>query len=307
LNLSGLLLFFYSLTVFGLPKIKYILEKSNGGRGELYMNKFFSVVHYSPTFPRYQGFYIEPNHWSLALIFMIFIVDLLNKFSIKKEKKYWFVIYLLLFSLVLTGSRSGIFSFIIFKFIYSFNSIIFKSKLYIKWINVLILILAILGLGVSLNYIFPETFGFIIQRIKSINSAGAASSNRLIIWYNYLIKYINNFSKYFFGIGNIVSIEKLNIYFYNTHNSYLDLLYFNGIIGLMLIIGFQIIIVTKLIIKYLKTKKEIYNLTFSYLIAIFLHIMLNNEYYYFILYASIFLGYSILKMKVKKIEEHIDF
>lgn len=177
---------------------------------------------------RLTGTVVDPN---IFVIFLSIILGVSFHYSIEGKKKYYIPLIISLISLLLTFSRGGILGIIFFLIIYYIRYQKLKVNMIFKVLS-LIIILFIL-VGVFNTYTDMDLASIINNRISDLSGSG-----RLKTWTNAinLIK-----MKPIFGIGlyNFLpyNIRLFNDYHY-AHNTYLEIITENGIIGALFFIGF---------------------------------------------------------------------
>ncbi|WP_462323588.1 O-antigen ligase family protein [Desulfoplanes sp.] len=242
----------------------------------------FDAVH-----GRTSGAFGESNVYAayVSLFLPLVIASLLECKNKLSFFYYSLNIILGVYSLILTGSRGGIVSFIV-SFVF-FLIIIKKSNLKIEKVAKVYIVLTIALTGLVLIYSIPRniTEGLennIVSRYES-SSLNEYSSGRIDLWK----KSFNIFwENPLFGSSDSFS----DIIGSNTHNTYLEIVISRGLVGLFLFLGIFYSIIRKVF-----SQKKIYNDYFlisyaagfiSFVISmVFLNMF--SAYYYFFIYSAL--------------------
>ncbi len=190
---------------------------------------------------RYRGVYGNPNGLGIACLLFFFLLQtiLMKKPNLFTQKEVIFIISLIIFNLLLSGSRSSLLVLVMY---YVF--------LWANRISPLISTIVILFFGIGYTIILSNLMYFIslfglesFIRIETLENA----SGRFIAWEFIWQKISFSFSAFGHGMGATEELYKENYDLLsimghqgNAHNSFLTIWYDTGILGLL---GFLIGIV----------------------------------------------------------------
>lgn len=248
----------------------------------------------------------QPNHLSTFL----FIGSIATWYLYEKNKieSYYaiIIIFLLMFGIVLTQSRTAwVTSFailILYFYLKKTSSFKIKARNLILFFGFYFLLVFSLN---SINYFVDQVLNFNVIKTDNITNRITSGYERLEIWKQswYLI-----LEQPWFGYGwNQVSVsivEKIDYFYLNSwysssHNIILDLFLWVGLpLGLTIILFF-VLLIYKLIINS-HTKES--NLALLILVPIVIHANLEYPlfYSYFILPLGMFIGISLVDIKAIK-------
>lgn len=184
---------------------------------------------------RFRGFMGNPNGLGIWLVLMVFLIEITENRKITNYSKTFFLTFIgiLIFSVLLSGSRTAIIALTIFYFI---KFLPFKNKIFLG--------ITLLGLGGTLVFLFQD---LLISSVTNLGFGEVArtstletGSGRFIAWDFGWKKFLEQpllgfgfgFTEVFFK-QNYVLLSSLN-HQGNAHNSYLTLLIDIGVIGLLL-------------------------------------------------------------------------
>jgi len=226
---------------------------------------------------RAKGFFTHPLT-TAGVLYVLFVI--FSFFYIRgKQKIYIFIIFLLIISIFLTGSRSYYLALLIY-FLFFFIFLKFFKLKYMKVKKIFLFIF------IFFIFLFLIKIPFIKQRIKSIFSF-EKNLRRLLIWKSYKKAFVNDFSKKdkLFGKGEDVSKIVLNYFpesyielyhkkidmsivdqnFFSrvTHNIYIYYLSRYGFFGLVGYLLFWIFFIA-INIKFYKNTREFFPLIFIF-------------------------------------------
>lgn len=197
-------------------------------------------INLSDNRARYIFSFINPNFLGMfCLLGSLCGIGLLivggKTFSIRKKVILLSLIFILLCFIIISDSRTSIFSFILWVLLYSF----------LKYVNIHFIKLAIIYTTISSSVIFI-IFNYYSDKINNI------LSNRLEFWMAVIEKSKFNW-ELLFGWGFGVMPEDFNVGTFD--NSYIYLIAINGLIGLVLLLVVYFIPLLKL--KNFKSKNQI--------------------------------------------------
>lgn len=174
---------------------------------------------------RFTGLYADPNYYTVNVIISLCLVLVLNyKGRLSALAACVFGVLLVTFA-ILTYSKSAFLMLILPAFMLLYSKV--KSKNLLAFL-LLLMVLGILMIGVVTGQI--EAVEIVLRRFGSGDDVNAMTTNRFSIWGNYL----EHLGKFGFGtfVGEGFGATLLDEY--AAHNTYLDMLYYLGIVGTVL-------------------------------------------------------------------------
>ena len=245
---------------------------------------------------RFSGMNGDPNYYTIGLILVLYGALLIYE---KRKLYFWGALFFTFFFGVQTYSKSFLIVFSVTLVLIFVDLIKNKNS---KFMAVLFLI--VIGVGTYLVFSgYFSAIDFIIGRITTSNSLSEFTTGRSDIWDEYLRHIFNNGPlKIMFGEG--LSAPLLNEK--GSHNFYIELLYYFGIIGwtmfaTMFIIGYRS--VSKGSKGFTAGKAGIVMLLMMYFN---LQMVASNELYFHIAYIFLICKYddqSLLKRLVEVKDE----
>lgn len=177
---------------------------------------------------RFAGLYSDPNYYTVNVIISLCLVIVLNhKKQLSNLAACVFGIILVTFA-IMTYSKSA-FLMLIFPL-----SMLLYSR--IKKRNALLFLVLVFGSVVALMAILSgriEAFNIVLERLGSGTNLNSLTTNRYSIWGDY-IQHLSNINLQTF-IGAGLGAEQIREQ--AAHNTYLDMLYYLGIVGTILLIS----------------------------------------------------------------------
>jgi O-antigen ligase len=236
---------------------------------------------------RYGATIGDPNYSSLFYTLGFFALLGTDKFK-KKTKILLSIVFisLLLSTVSLTGILGTLFLFIIYLCIISPS----KSILYI------FLILVLTFLFFEINFSIGSSLYGIQYRMRGIiglDDLAQITSSRTTIFTNYY-DYFRSlpWSKQLFGGTNIISGDMresmISMFGAVSHNSYIDILYLTGIIGLLLILTMFSLMIFNSIKMFFRTKENVY-LSLAFLKITLLYYSLAISFFTFRYFYTFFI------------------
>lgn len=176
---------------------------------------------------RFSGLYSDPNYYSVNLIISLCLIVILNH---KQKLKAFPAICLaapIVMFVIMTYSKSAFLG-LLFPLILLFYSKI-KSKKYF-----IFAILATLGIVFAINLFAGkiEIFDTVLSRFSQDGDLSSLTTNRSDIWMDYIDFFKNATWELFFGCGFGAGFAGTHA----AHNTYIDLLYYLGIVGIILLL-----------------------------------------------------------------------
>ena len=203
---------------------------------------------------RYAGSIDDPNY--SALFYVYGIIAILSVKSIKK--KYKMLLLIVLFaSLLRTISLTGIVGCIALVLLFNYIKNPKKGFLLIFIFTVAFIIF--LGMKIPSDSMLYGIHTRIINVIADLNIGdfNSITSSRNSIFKLYMSEFNSQSNIFRIALGgkNVINEPLFGVV---SHNSFIDLLFMNGIIGLVFVITWFVIRIIYLIIKYKKTGDETY-------------------------------------------------
>ncbi len=181
---------------------------------------------------RFSGLEYDPNVYSVVILVAIGICTLMI-FTDSKRLFYKISLIALMFIGLFTLSKTFIIGLLIL--------LIVVMVLYRKQINIVLIIKVVMPILFLISIVYfldsdiQNLFEIMLSRFRSIDSIDDLSSTRLSIMSNYLSLTLNNLSSFLFGYGfgaSTIYEQGLN---YTAHNTYLQILFYLGVVGMMVI------------------------------------------------------------------------
>ncbi|MCZ9036181.1 hypothetical protein [Escherichia albertii] len=246
LNLIGLFGYAITFLLYDYSEVVVYWKYNVLHRSDI-LNDIRSFVYADEMYPRYNGFYIDPNRWSFCLLIQLIMSDYFffdAKVITKRIKNILWGVVLL--SMILTNSRAGIVSLIVYYVLTRRN---------IKTLGVMIFF----ALSVLFYLLYnPELMKLVAYKLTygvsftpSINDI-SESRARINIWYNYLQYIFSDWVTILFGVNMI--LDPSGTMGITPHNLYIYSMYQGGLLLLFIVICFFTILYYKSsnLSKYLK-------------------------------------------------------
>lgn len=223
--------------------------------------------HYYDEMVRFSGLYADPNYYSINVIISLCLAVILNcKNKMSSISAALFSVILLAFA-IMTYSKSAFLILILpLSLLLYFK---FKNRQYI-FVSIIVIAFSIFAMFLLSGKI--EALNIVLSRITESNDLSTLTTGRLELWLSYLDFFKNNILSMLFGVGfggELVAEMA-------AHNSYIDMIYYLGLLGSMLLIS---LIVRLFKYKQASFKKNILN--YSILIVILIMYFFLSELFYF--------------------------
>lgn len=237
---------------------------------------------------RFTGLYTDPNYYTVGMIISLcLIVILFHRKEIKALPALIFTIPIVYF-LIITYSKSAVIMLFVplFYLLYSFQ----RKKNYFAVLVLILMALVVLVLALS-GYI--PALNIIIERFSAGDTSEGVDINslttgRLDIWMLYIKHLTQNFRTAIFGCGIATDI----ISSHGTHNTYLEVIYFLGVVG-----GTLLIATLKSILSQsasVRIERNIMN--YSVMLCIVILYFFLGELFYYDPPFQIFLAFVVLNL-----------
>ena len=185
-------------------------------------------AYWGSSFMRFQGIFGDPNYYMLQLILGLSLLIKL-KDSEKISKKYFLSmgICMTIFG-VLTYSKTFALAFVLLGCMYIFWQ--FRNRKY----GLGSFLIAAIGLAVGVMMLLDiSLFEVVLTRFTSASNLSDLTTGRTEIYQRYWNVISENSSRILFGLG--LSAEGLDR---DPHNLFLEVIYYTGIVGLLLVTWF---------------------------------------------------------------------
>lgn len=243
---------------------------------------------------RFSGLYGDCNYYTVNIIIgLCLLVILVHKRDIRKSIFIFLGVIFLYFSMI-TYSKSA-FLMLIFPLILIIYSTI-RNKKYFFTIIISVLILLLIVMTIIGKF---HMFEIVLSRLKNADGLNALTTGRFNLWRIYLEYIFSNIRVLFFGKG----ISSNILYSLAPHNTYIDILYYLGIIvgAMYILLNLKII---KQYSKYIKRNLLNYSI---FIVILCMYFFLSEIFYYdsvfHILIATIVYNLSIeRKQKICKFD-----
>lgn len=182
---------------------------------------------------RYNGFYFDPNYWSLYVI-ISFAFLIVVKEHIQKSA-FWMCLFAILLSGLLTLSRGFIISLLCACLVFWIVVLVNRPVQAIRMLFAFIAILVFFSMIFFVVYSNVEAFASIVDG-KFIGEAEAGETPRLTIWADYTARMFlkEDFQHLLFGFGMTRDFRKYGFFAEVPHNLLLYILSQLGLVGLFL-------------------------------------------------------------------------
>lgn len=275
--LVGVILYFVALMKYGVTGFWEMRLQGVDKMEQL--NSIKNIVHADQGFiPRFAGFHISPNFWAGFSLFAFYILKTTRLIAQDYTNLYKYALTLVLISLVITFSRGTFIAILIGIAFYRWKSI--KTKiLHLKVKRLFWIIFIFLGI-IAFLYFFIDFERFLVVLRNKINFENFMKNPRFRIW-EYHIAYTKN--HLFLGEGVSRSMEVF-VPTINppreaaSHNTYINIINYFGLIGFLLFAFFIIIVAFELRRKYTITSLKIYRFGNSMLIGLLIYIFFEHAF-----------------------------
>lgn len=194
----------------------------------------------------------DPNYWALEVVCLLLaFTSLYFKGKIKYSYPYIFILLSVL--ALLSGSKAFFITFIVFlvSFLVCFIMRVIKRKEYKEWKLKFIIpiVIGVISLILLLLIVFKEKTTLLFERLFSFNNIGGSFEDKLNklttgrygIWVKYISIVFSSWQMALFGRGVLNGYE-----FEAVHNTPIQILYYGGVLGIVLIVGIVILIIYRL-------------------------------------------------------------
>ncbi len=235
---------------------------------------------------RFSGLYGDPNYYAVNVIIALCLMVIL---FCKKEINWVvfgvFSIALISFA-IMTHSKSAFLMLAIPVLMFLYANI--RNK---RFVLVFLCILLLIVFGVRLMAGQIEFLQVVMERLTASEDINALTTGRVGIWERYMTYFKESALRTFLGNGFGADLLGGRA----AHNTYVDLIYFMGVLG-TLILGITLSVIWKS--KPEKARKNLLN--FSALLVIVIMYFFLSQLFYFDLPFHILLAMMVLKMNIAK-------
>lgn len=241
---------------------------------------------------RFTGLYADPNYYNVGIIISLCLAVIL---FYRKEINSLFLVLMsapMIYFLILTYSKSALIMLLlpVCMFLYS----LYRRRNYAAVIMSVFLIVALIVLVLSGQI---DTFDIVLERIsESETSEGmdinALTTGRFALWMNYIKHILNHLEVGVFGSSIAAGLVNSRA----SHNTYIDLIYYLGAIGTLLL--FAILMVISKQSRTVAIKKNFIN--YSVTICMIVMYFFLSELFYFDPPFHIYIAISVLNMPLEK-------
>lgn len=187
-------------------------------------------AYWGSSFLRFQGLFSDPNYYMSLLIVGLALLIKLKDCGKIKNIPFLVMVFCLTGVGILTFSKTFFLTLILLAGSYILWQ--FRNKKYLR--GILLVIAAILMAGVLLFTEFTP-FSVVLTRLLSVNNISDLTTGRTDVFALYWHAITRNLGTFLFGSG--FAAERLTK---DPHNLYLEITYYAGAIGLLLIVCFYI-------------------------------------------------------------------
>lgn len=238
---------------------------------------------------RFAGMYADPNYYSINVIIALCLVVILYYRKEIKTVTFATLSLILASFALMTYSKSAfaMLSMPVLLFLYSNN----KSKRYI------LQIMCLLGLAVLVGYSLAgkiDFFSVVLQRFQSSENLNELTTGRFGIWKNYMKNLSESFFYFFVGRGFGAKLVGGRA----AHNTYIDLLYYLGVIGSFLII--RLLRATAIDVKSIACQRNFLN--YSVMIVVLIMYFFLSELFYFDMPFHLLISIMVWNTELHKVD-----
>ena len=236
---------------------------------------------------RFAGLYIDPNYYSIGLIISLCLVVILyHRDEINSFVLLIFTVPLVYF-LVMTYSKSAIIMLIVPAFFFVYSSMRKHKRMELGIFFATVSILAVLIVAEKI-----PAMNIIMTRLTEIDSENLdlneATTGRFDLWITYSKYIFKNIGTALFGrgIGADLLVE------HASHNTYIDIIYFLGAVGGVLLLTSLGIILKQSV----QTRVKRNSMNYSVMICIGIMYFFLGELFYFDPPFQIFIAFMVLNL-----------
>ncbi len=237
---------------------------------------------------RFAGLYVDPNYYNIGLIISLCLLVILYH---RKEIKPVFACLLtvpIIYFLLLTYSKSALFMMLVPFLILVFSLIYHKKYMSVILLisgGIILILMAFSGLIPALDVVIARIEA---SEITSGTDINALTTGRFNLWMSYIDFFINNTKLALFGNG--MNAELINGR--ASHNTYIDIIYYLGILG-----GALLIILLMVILRQsLRAPVKRTPINYSVIICILAMYFFLSELFYFDPPFHIFLAFMVMNL-----------
>lgn len=239
---------------------------------------------------RFAGLYEDPNYYSIGLIISLSLLLVLNHRNEIKTSIMLLVSTPIIYFIIMTYSKSAFLMLILFIFFWMYSLHCRK-----KYLQVLIVIAsAICILFLALSGKIPM-LQIIVERFMATDAAegdlNAITTGRFDLWMMYVEFFVNNIKSTIFGSG--ISADLIDGW--GAHNTYIDIVYFLGVLGGMLLFS----ILVSVSAQSMRTKFKRNALNYSVSVFVLIMYFFLSELFYFDPPFHLFLAIMVLNLPMR--------
>lgn len=184
-----------------------------------------NAAYWGSSFTRFQGLFRDPNYYMTMVVISITLLVVLCMNGYISRKKFFAGIGCLVFFGALTYSKTFIITLLIFAAIFV-GMLLYRKHYFIGAGSILL----ISGLTAVLS---NTLFSITLYRITSAHNLYDLTTGRSQLLAEYFDKITNTVGTLFFGAGLSAEILKRG-----THNLFLEIIYYFGLVGFVLMIAY---------------------------------------------------------------------
>lgn len=288
----SIILYFYSIFVIGFDNIPKSARLENTPMATVFVEYL--------VLPRMNGFSLDPNYWGVNCIFAFWTVLITEKISRNKiGLSVKFSLTIIVISGILTYSRTfylmiiltilSYLALVVYKYLKLKLRIRIKKKILVRSL-VICLIFSFTGYKVISSFSIDNSISTVIEH----KSNDVDDNPRLFKWKKYF-NYIAEESLIVgFGYNRDVNVRRWG----NIHNTYLDILFYNGVLGAGLFVLFIGIVILKIICI---SNYRIRSKAISFFIGLMFYVFFIDAYSTFSVWGSFIFLLAVAETKNDKV------
>lgn len=246
--------------LFSTQKKEWIIQSAQAFCGSIIFSSIFALIfrstpqlrsilgdeypaYWGSSVTRFQGLFRDPNYYITLLIISIVLLTMLWMNDYISRKAFLVSSFCLTIFGALTYSKTFLVVLVIFVVI--FVAMLFYRKHYFLAIGSIILILA------SMSILSDSLFSITVYRITSANNLGDLTTGRSELFIEYFDDITKTAGGLFFGKGLSADILSKG-----THNLFLEIIYYFGLVGFILMVMYFISFIKLITLKFKNGRKN---------------------------------------------------
>lgn len=179
---------------------------------------------------RFQGLFADPNYYMTLLVVGLALLCKLKEADRLRPVSFWIQSIAMVAFGVLTYSKTFFLMLVLLIGTYIIWQFWSKKIFYGVFFTVVVMIGAVYGLSAE-----NSPFAVVLERMTSSKDLSDFTTNRSDLFVAYLNAITKNLGTFLFGYGFNAPLLRMG-----AHNIYLEIAYYSGVLGLVLMVGFCI-------------------------------------------------------------------